>query len=172
MQMFVKTIMNQALGRICNAHMVFADLDGPMSEDCLKLAKLASHAVDFGKTGVPINESLIPRPDAYPDFMGKVRLMICPVWLDGVEILLQTSGVKRLHKVVKYTIYESEKVLGRMFRDIEQPVFEAIQDPDYIDPRLGELALPLAYSDYSVFAQTLKGQYDFELERLMRRWVS
>ncbi|KAK9931742.1 hypothetical protein M0R45_019007 [Rubus argutus] len=70
---FVNFMVNDSLGIICSAHTVFADRepDKAMSPPCKELAKLASIAVDFKKTGVA---AVIP-PELYikeyPDFMEK-----------------------------------------------------------------------------------------------------
>jgi RNA-dependent RNA polymerase len=68
---FVKYMKNDNLGRICNAHVAFADLssEGARCRECIVLAKLASKAVDFCKTGVSAE---MPRDlicNTYPDFM-------------------------------------------------------------------------------------------------------
>ena len=69
-QFYVDYIMNDILGMICNAHLALADEFGPSHPDCIQLAALASQAVDFSKTGIPVDRDFV-RPDAYPDFMGK-----------------------------------------------------------------------------------------------------
>lgn len=69
---------NDVLGRVCNTHMALADLWEPSEPQCIELAKLASQAVDFSKSGVAVQQSEIPRVDEYPDFMGKVRILIHP----------------------------------------------------------------------------------------------
>jgi len=72
---FLNFIINDVLGRVCNTHMAYADHPdyGPRSGECLRLAALASQAVDFPKSGVPVPQSKIPSVTQYPDFMGKVR---------------------------------------------------------------------------------------------------
>ena len=66
-------IKNDVLGRICNAHLALADQFGPQDQECINLAGLASKAVDFGKTGVPVSWNELPNTILkYPDFMGKV----------------------------------------------------------------------------------------------------
>ncbi|KAG6382499.1 hypothetical protein SASPL_157835 [Salvia splendens] len=52
---FTNYILNESLGMIANAHIVFADKEPSMasSSPCLELAKLHSVAVDFPKTGRP-----------------------------------------------------------------------------------------------------------------------
>ena len=56
---FTNYIVNESLGIIANAHVVFADKECLKAEgpSCIELAKLFSIAVDFPKTGVP---ALIP----------------------------------------------------------------------------------------------------------------
>lgn len=45
------------LGYICNTHLQVADQmpDGTLNPSCLKLAEMASTAVDFSKTGVAVS---------------------------------------------------------------------------------------------------------------------
>jgi RNA-dependent RNA polymerase len=51
--------------------MALADQYGPEDFECTTLAALASKAVDFCKTGVPVTQTEIPHIEEYPDFMGK-----------------------------------------------------------------------------------------------------
>ncbi|CAN0075776.1 unnamed protein product, partial [Ectocarpus sp. 13 AM-2016] len=70
---FLKYIQNDNLGRIANAHLVWADLSplGARCNECLQLAALHSKAVDFPKSGVPAVFPDNLRVDSYPDFMCK-----------------------------------------------------------------------------------------------------
>ncbi len=76
---FVDFMKLDNLGKIASLHLILADVapEGPTSESCLKLCELASHAVDFAKTGVPADLEAefgiasFQRPDAYPDFMQR-----------------------------------------------------------------------------------------------------
>ncbi|KAK6162034.1 hypothetical protein DH2020_001875 [Rehmannia glutinosa] len=83
----------EALGTICNAHVVHADLSeyGALDEKCIKLAELAAIAVDFPKTGKIVTMPPELKPKLYPDFMGKEEL--------------QT--------------YHSTKILGKLYRKIK-----------------------------------------------------
>lgn len=65
-------MQNDSLGRICNAHLALADRCSPSDAECLRLAQLASQAVDFSKTGAAVDSNDIPVVKEYPDFMGKV----------------------------------------------------------------------------------------------------
>lgn len=90
---FTNYILNESLGMIANAHIVFADKDQSMalSESCLELAELHSVAVDFPKTGVPAQIPPKLHVKEYPDFMEK---------LDKAT-------------------YESKRVIGKLFRQVK-----------------------------------------------------
>lgn len=53
---FVKFMETDQLGRICNVHKMLADQSpqGVLDQGCIKLAEMASTAVDFSKTGIPV----------------------------------------------------------------------------------------------------------------------
>ncbi|KAG0628256.1 hypothetical protein M758_1G013200 [Ceratodon purpureus] len=97
-EFFVDYIVNDNLGQISNAHVVFCDSE-PLkarSPNCIELARLFSVAVDFPKTGVP---AIIPyhlRPRDYPDFMEKEDK----------------------------TTYKSERVIGTLFRSVKEAAKE------------------------------------------------
>lgn len=90
---FAKNMVNESLGKICNAHVVHADHSeyGAQDEDCLKLAELAATAVDFPKTGKLVTMPPHLKPKLYPDFMGKEE----------------------------FQSYKSNKILGRLYRYIK-----------------------------------------------------
>ena len=90
---FTDYLLNDSLGIICSAHTVFADRDPLMarSKECIELARLASIAVDFPKTGVPAKIPQELRAKDYPDFM---------------------------EKAADRRTYESQRVLGKLFRDV------------------------------------------------------
>jgi len=71
---FVDYIKSDVKGMIYNAHTAHADIN-IHSEKCLKLAELASVAVDFMKSGNPVefrvNGHL--QPSSWPDYMEKPR---------------------------------------------------------------------------------------------------
>ncbi|KAJ7073163.1 RNA dependent RNA polymerase-domain-containing protein [Mycena amicta] len=50
----VEYIKNDVLGIVSSFHQAVADYRGPMSDQCIELAKRASDAVDFAKSGVPV----------------------------------------------------------------------------------------------------------------------
>ncbi|MCO5557940.1 hypothetical protein L7F22_011513 [Adiantum nelumboides] len=72
-EFFVKYMVNDHLGKICNAHVVHADQseEGALDPKCLQLAELAATAVDSPKTGKLVILPSNLRPKKYPDFMDK-----------------------------------------------------------------------------------------------------
>jgi RNA-dependent RNA polymerase len=71
---FADYIVDENLGVIANAHVVFADKEPLKAESvpCIELAKLFSVAVDFPKTGVSADIPPHLHVKAYPDFMEKL----------------------------------------------------------------------------------------------------
>ncbi|KAL7938225.1 RdRP domain-containing protein [Trichoderma chlorosporum] len=69
---FVKYMKNDVLPLIATAHLALADLKGPKSEICLRLAELHSQAVDYPKTGEPAEWNPAEHnPKEWPHFMDK-----------------------------------------------------------------------------------------------------
>ncbi|KAJ1415916.1 RNA-dependent RNA polymerase, eukaryotic-type [Sesbania bispinosa] len=101
---FVRNMVNEHLGAICNAHVVHADCSdyGALDEKCITLAELAATAVDFPKTGKLVTMPPRLKPKLYPDFMGKEQ----------------------------HQSYKSTKILGRLYRRIKDAYDEDIGDPD------------------------------------------
>ena len=110
---FCDFMMNDQLGRIANAHLVHADKSPLKAFDpkCVALASLHSTAVDFPKTGIPatLEASLAVPGNKYPDFMNK--------------------------KGKGKTTYESDSVLGVLYRQLHHDVKVALPKPTY-DARL------------------------------------
>ena len=72
--LFVDYIKSDVKGMIYNAHMAHADID-IHSEKCLRLAELASVAVDFMKSGNPVKFTVNGQlqPSSWPDYMEKPK---------------------------------------------------------------------------------------------------
>ncbi|KAG1720815.1 RdRP-domain-containing protein [Suillus occidentalis] len=91
-------IQADLIGPIAISHFRFSDLKTPDCTECNQLATFASQALDFPKSGTPVDfRSLpwLPRTQARPDFLAK----------EGAGI---TSG----------QYYESTKLLGQLFRRV------------------------------------------------------
>jgi RNA-dependent RNA polymerase len=139
---FTNYIVNESLGIIANAHVVFADKECLKAESpsCIQLAKLFSIAVDFPKTGVP---ALIPpelHVKEYPDFMEK---------LDKVT-------------------YVSEGVIGKLYREIKKHTPHIKHFTREVARRSYDTDLIVdGYEDYINEAIEFKEEYDFRLGNLM-----
>ncbi|KPI41804.1 putative RNA-dependent RNA polymerase 1 [Cyphellophora attinorum] len=118
---FIDFMQNDQLGRIATLHQVIADTseEGVFDKSCLLLSELHSTAVDFSKSGVAVDVTKIPAAKRYrPDFMApsastKVERGIKRETLDAP--LGDSSG--------GYRYYESDKVLGQLFRAIDEDLF-------------------------------------------------
>ncbi|KAH9723583.1 RNA-dependent RNA polymerase 1 [Citrus sinensis] len=89
---FADYIVNDSLGIICNAHVVYAysEPDKAMSNRCPDLVKLSSIVGDFSKTGVAATIPSRLRVKIYPDFMEKQDK----------------------------TWYESQHIVGNLYREV------------------------------------------------------
>lgn len=87
------------VGLIAIHHLRFADLEDPGCAECMELAKLASHAVDFPKSGTPVNFTQLPRfkskNQPKPDFLAK----------EGADLNSDQY-------------YNSKKLLGQLYRRV------------------------------------------------------
>ncbi|KAI9739001.1 MAG: hypothetical protein M1818_005315 [Claussenomyces sp. TS43310] len=118
------------LGRIATLHQVLADQcdDGTRNPDCIQLAELHSTAVDFSKTGIPIDLSKIPKYNrCRPDFMAPGP----HVTIKKKSILFAKNPSQEASDDSSSLIghYESDKILGKLYRAIdEHDIFKAIRD--------------------------------------------
>lgn len=105
------------MGVVATRHLLLADkhVDGTFSADCLRLAELHSDAVDFPKTGTPVNVRELPRADNSfkPDFL---------------------AAEYQANRVDK-DFYPSPKVLGQLFRDIPLHLLDPTDHTPPADPR-------------------------------------
>ncbi|KAK5173143.1 uncharacterized protein LTR77_003265 [Saxophila tyrrhenica] len=118
------------LGMICNTHLQLADQreTGTFSDDCIKLAGMASTAVDFSKTGIRVDTSELPRyPRMRPDFMApSPRVVVSAgghldVEEDDNEDDPAFEDLDAEKRPFRY--YESQKVLGQLYRAIDEQKF-------------------------------------------------
>ncbi|KIP06259.1 hypothetical protein PHLGIDRAFT_466539 [Phlebiopsis gigantea 11061_1 CR5-6] len=150
-QHFINLIKNDLLGRVCNAHMALADQRSASDPICLELAGLASQAVDFPKTGVPVKQSQLPLIGKYPDYMGKEYRAI------------------RVFRKQPINSYRSEKALGQIFRSIDpEPLYEEAQGY-HGEGRLLGIERSVDCKSYLPAVAMHKARYEFELTGLLRR---
>ncbi|CAB5369535.1 unnamed protein product [Rhizophagus irregularis] len=137
---FVNYVFSDQLGKIANAHLAKADSfpNGALHGQCKALAHLHSDAVDFPKTGIP---AIVPqelRVERFPDFMEK-------------------------HDKPSY---ESEKVLGILYRSIKVVDYERYTSLNF-DKRLLYVE---GYEKYLNNALRLKRAYDAEIKGVMNQF--
>ncbi|GAU23167.1 hypothetical protein TSUD_306150 [Trifolium subterraneum] len=145
---FVKNMVNEHLGSICNAHVVHADSSakGALDQKCQSLAELAAAAVDFPKTGKLVTMPPNLKPKLYPDFMGKEH----------------------------HQSYLSEKILGKLYRrikdaydkDIDAPELNCASGDIYYD---ADLELP-GSAEFIADAWEQKCSYDGQLTGLLGQY--
>ncbi|KAF5442851.1 hypothetical protein F2P56_035469 [Juglans regia] len=142
---FTDYIVNDNLGIIDNAHVVFADRepDKAMSSNCMKLAELHSIAVDFPKTGIVAEIPPYLHVKEYPDFMEKPNKKS----------------------------YKSKSVIGKLFQEVKDiasptsPVASFTLDlaKQHYDPEM-EVE---GFEDYLSDASKYKCDYDYKLGDMM-----
>ncbi|POW00802.1 hypothetical protein PSTT_12902, partial [Puccinia striiformis] len=111
---FLDYISSDLVGMIATRHLHIADqaVEGTLDRSCLRLAELHSDAVDYPKTGVPVNIRSLPSPPAKmkPDYITK-----------GEDY------------------YESARVLGRLFREIPASKIDVFVNGTRLDDDIVEL---------------------------------
>ncbi|KAK6495086.1 hypothetical protein TWF481_003114 [Arthrobotrys musiformis] len=143
---FLDFMENDKLGVISIAHMVLADQEplGVGSAACLKCAEMASQAVDFPKTGVPVRMNELPRTSKIrPDFLapgpgvkfidGNPNLMTDEFgdelneWLefelDQIDFSKAEDADDPFRTGQDFLYYKSDKALGHLFREIDEEKF-------------------------------------------------
>ncbi|KAK3074538.1 hypothetical protein LTR53_002958 [Teratosphaeriaceae sp. CCFEE 6253] len=127
---FVTFMETDQLGMLCNIHMQLADQlnDGTFSPECIQLAQMASTAVDYSKTGIPIDIKECPKYDrCRPDFMSpSPRMVVSDQGYmdleeadDGDDEAFEGLDTERR----PYRYYESQKALGHLYRAIDERQF-------------------------------------------------
>jgi len=130
---FIEYMNMDRLGQISNKHKIRADKSaGTNDPECLLLAKLASDAVDFSKSGIPADMSRIPRGVDHirPDFMAPgTDFVVNELGAAELEELEQDDiddpdGVSVLDAdKARMRYYKSDKILGVLYRDIDERNF-------------------------------------------------
>ncbi|KAL8393795.1 hypothetical protein RB595_003517 [Gaeumannomyces hyphopodioides] len=125
-QHFVDFMKNDNLGAIATRHMILADQmsDGTLHADCRKLAELHSTAVDFSKTGIPVDMKELPRTNRYrPDFLSPGPIAHLH---DKDEILMEQYHAPDPDEELehgeapRFKYYKSDKILGELYREVDE----------------------------------------------------
>ena len=91
----------QIVGMVAINWLMIADLHGIFHEDCIKLCQIHSNAVDYPKSGTPVDLNAVPKP----------KSKIKPDWHAPETVNLDSS----------IDFYQSQKAIGKLFRDIDLP---------------------------------------------------
>ncbi|KAI0025215.1 rna-dependent rna polymerase [Xylariomycetidae sp. FL0641] len=125
---FVTFMENDQLGSIATRHVILADMteEGTASYECKFLAHMHSTAVDYSKTGIPVDRKLMARlkkTKYRPDFLapappanviGRNDISFelpLPNWSNQDED--DDAGPR-------FAYYKSEKILGKLYRQIDE----------------------------------------------------
>ncbi|GAB1311502.1 hypothetical protein MFIFM68171_01712 [Madurella fahalii] len=113
---FVDFMRYDNLRQIATTHMILADQHGTMHPYCLDLAELHSDAVDFSKSGKPVDPSRLPNvPKLRPDFMD-----IFGHQHSGGPAGDTTDDAEELGLRPRYVYQKSENILGRLYREVNE----------------------------------------------------
>jgi hypothetical protein len=122
-QIFLDFIDNDSLGQVSCRHAIIADQSrqGARDEDCIKLSRLVSAAVDFPKTGIPVSIQQAPYIDSNikPDFMVQLPLSERDFVPGPPSRALSPSPNQHGIRYNQSYYYKSEKVLGKMYRAVD-----------------------------------------------------
>ncbi|KAF5478837.1 hypothetical protein F2P56_005366 [Juglans regia] len=136
---FTDYMVNDNLGIIDNAHVVFADSEPrkAMSPKCMELAKLHSIAVDFPKTGIVAEIPDYLHVKEYPDFMEKPnkksyisKSVIGKLFREVKDIALPTSPAESFTLDLAKQHYDPEMEVDG-FEDYLSDAFKYKSDYDY-----------------------------------------
>lgn len=124
---FIKFMETDQLGRIAVLHRVLADqkVYGTLDPDCITLAEMHSTAVDFSKTGIPVDMTKTPKYIHWrPDFEApgphvKVEKLSGVTFVPPDDREINDRGDED-DDFSSYRYYESNKVLGKLYRAIDE----------------------------------------------------
>ncbi|KAH6386628.1 RNA-dependent RNA polymerase [Parastagonospora nodorum] len=190
---FIGFMQNDKLGQISNMHKIRADKreNGTFDSDCILLAKLASDAVDFSKSGVPAKTSDIPRDIDIirPDFMAPGHNFVIndlgSTELQDLEIedIEDPDSLSILdHDMSRVRYYRSKKALGHLYRAIDEREFFDHMKSDFAAMQSSTPGLSLMqkleqyidrethlvqWAHHTTFAEELREYYEFNMIDIM-----
>ncbi|KAF2758120.1 RdRP-domain-containing protein [Pseudovirgaria hyperparasitica] len=195
---FIDFMASDQLGRISNMHVQLADRhpEGTVNAQCIQLAELASTAVDFSKSGIPVNQDMFPKFDNRyhrPDFMAPGPRVQMTQYGPNIEEddtydPAEKDAVKELDPAFGYKYYESDKVLGRLYRAIDEGRFfaemqsasrRALRDLSYSETLVSKVwnyvkreAAGYIYEQYIEEAQDIRYAYDLNMADTMAQYTT
>ncbi|KAL4877131.1 RNA dependent RNA polymerase-domain-containing protein [Aspergillus karnatakaensis] len=123
---FVDFMQADKLGVIATKHMILADQMelGTSHSNCKMLALLHSTAVDFSKTGIPVDLSEMPYVNRYrPDFLAPGPQSYIynkqDIKLEALYVV-PAQDDDAADSAPQHQYYRSEKILGKLYRAIDE----------------------------------------------------
>ncbi|KAF1956713.1 RdRP-domain-containing protein [Byssothecium circinans] len=141
-EFFVQYMNSDRLGQISNKHKIRADRhpEGTLHPDCITLAKLASDAVDFSKSGKPVDMNDVPKGAdmVRPDFMASGPGLVinkagaAELAEEDIDDIDDPDSINVLDPD-KFTVryYKSPKTLGVLYRNIDEANFFSRMKNDF-----------------------------------------
>ncbi|KAK9443363.1 RNA-dependent RNA polymerase [Metarhizium brunneum] len=123
---FIDFMKNDVLGIIATRHQMYADLKpaGTLDPECIRLAEMHSAAVDYSKSGVPVEAHFIPKvPQARADFLVPAPTLSLHLAHDASYFERLTTCISESETSPAqpgFATYQSNKILGRLFREIDE----------------------------------------------------
>ncbi|KAJ8120580.1 hypothetical protein ONZ43_g2746 [Nemania bipapillata] len=126
-EFFVEFMATDQLGLIAIRHIILADLHdaGTVHDECKLLAEMHSTAVDYSKTGIPVNLSKMAslRTKYRPDFLAPAPPANI---VDKTEIRFEAPVTPSAEADEdddagpRHMFYRSDKILGQLYRAIDE----------------------------------------------------
>ncbi|KAI0550393.1 RNA dependent RNA polymerase-domain-containing protein [Xylaria curta] len=125
---FVQFMATDQLGLIATRHIILADLHeaGTIHDECILLAEMHSTAVDYSKTGIPVDMkrmASLKRPKYRPDFLAPAPPANI---VDKTEIQFEVPTAPSAEEDEdddtgpRHKFYKSTKILGKLYRAIDE----------------------------------------------------
>ncbi|EAU30181.1 predicted protein [Aspergillus terreus NIH2624] len=120
---FVEFMKTDCVGIIATRHMILADQEpeGTHASGCKLLAELHSTAVDYSKSGVPVDMAKIPSTGRFrPDFMapGPLAQVYSKSKITLTELSSHAAYDEDGPSHILY--YKSDRILGKLYRAIDE----------------------------------------------------
>lgn len=182
-------MQNDRLGLISTRHLITADQkdEGTFHPDCIRMAQMHSTAVDFPKTGIKVEMAQLPKCGRVrPDFMAPGPHLL----VDIKETQLGQERDPRDNEEeddefgnTPTRYYESPKILGKLYRTIDERAFiddikpEGVRELNLVldvwDYIVGfvtnpEFSLDLPWEEHKAFAQDIKAEYENDVRAMMK----
>ncbi|KAI9048250.1 hypothetical protein LZ554_008045 [Drepanopeziza brunnea f. sp. 'monogermtubi'] len=161
---------NERLGSIAVGHRIAADYlpGGTDAEKCKTFAMLHGVAVDFPKTGIPVDPTQIPKMDKWrPHFEApgphvKVE-KFKGITLEDVRRRDPQDEEDEDDDFKTYRYYPSTNIIGRLFDAIdEQGIFQEIRNCASAEAMNGFTVLKRVWEEVQVVCQLIEWKYKIE----------